>query len=105
MTPTDNLIRRLRLHDDPRLYHEADVLMADAATALQAQQYRLNTQARMLECSVSKDEYDLVVAERDALLANKPTYTTGHCSEKSKPGGCQLHNLQCGYPNCDRKSS
>ena len=30
-------------------------------------------------------------------------YTTGHCKEKAKPKGCQLHNLQCGYPKCDRK--
>lgn len=30
-------------------------------------------------------------------------WTTGHCSRKKAPGGCQLHNLQCGYPECDRK--
>lgn len=32
-----------------------------------------------------------------------PAYTEGHCAEKAKPNGCQLHNLQCGYPTCDRK--
>ena len=31
-------------------------------------------------------------------------YTTGHCEHNNQPGGCQLHNLQCGYPECDRKS-
>jgi hypothetical protein len=30
-------------------------------------------------------------------------FTTGHCKEKQKPGGCQLHNLHCAYPDCDRK--
>lgn len=30
-------------------------------------------------------------------------FTTGHCVEKAKPGGCQLHNLHCAYPDCDRK--
>lgn len=30
-------------------------------------------------------------------------YTEGHCAEKKKEGGCQLHNLHCGYPACDRK--
>lgn len=30
-------------------------------------------------------------------------FTTGHCPEKAKPGGCQLHNLHCGYPDCDRR--
>ncbi len=23
------------------------------------------------------------------------------CPEKAKPEGCQLHNLHCGYPNCE----
>jgi len=35
----------------------------------------------------------------------EPTYTTGHCAEHAKPGGCQLHNLHCGWPDCDRKQS
>ena len=33
----------------------------------------------------------------------RPKYTTGHCKEKAKSDGCQLHNVQCGYPECDRK--
>jgi len=24
-----------------------------------------------------------------------------HCQEMLKPGGCQLHNLHCGYPKCN----
>lgn len=24
-----------------------------------------------------------------------------HCPQRNKSGGCQLHNLQCGYPSCD----
>jgi hypothetical protein len=32
-------------------------------------------------------------------------FTTGHCEEKKKPGGCQLHNLHCRYPDCDRKEN
>lgn len=34
-----------------------------------------------------------------------PAFTTGHCKEKAKEGGCQLHNIQCGFPACDRKES
>ncbi len=34
-----------------------------------------------------------------------PTYTTGHCENHKKPGGCPLHNLQCGYPQCDRRQA
>lgn len=26
---------------------------------------------------------------------------TGACKHKQRPGGCQLHNLHCGYPKCD----
>lgn len=36
-------------------------------------------------------------------VSEKPAFTTGHCENKSQPGGCQLHNLQCGYPDCDRR--
>lgn len=32
-----------------------------------------------------------------------PAYTTGHCENNKRPGGCQLHNLLCGWPNCDRR--
>lgn len=39
------------------------------------------------------------------LSDERPVFTTGHCKEKSKPGGCQLHNIQCGYPACDRKQA
>lgn len=38
-----------------------------------------------------------------ALVAQ--AFTEGHCDEKRKPGGCQLHNMHCGYPACDRKSA
>lgn len=31
------------------------------------------------------------------------TYTTGHCTYRKSPLGCPFHNLQCGWPNCDRK--
>jgi hypothetical protein len=40
-----------------------------------------------------------------SLPVQEPTYTTGHCKEKAQPGGCQLHNLHCGYPACDRKAA
>lgn len=30
-----------------------------------------------------------------------PILAIGQCKEKAQPGGCQLHNLQCGYPACD----
>ena len=36
-------------------------------------------------------------------IVSEPKYTVGHCANNRVPGGCQLHNLQCGYPGCDRK--
>jgi hypothetical protein len=39
----------------------------------------------------------------DALLSATPAKPAGgHCPERRKPGGCQLHNVQCGYPKCDQ---
>ncbi len=51
---------------------------------------------------------DALVSDIRAHLANTKdvepvAFTTGHCKEKAKVGGCQLHNLHCGYPECDRK--
>ena len=39
------------------------------------------------------------------LPVQPEVFTTGHCREKAKPGGCQLHNIHCGFPDCDRKKS
>jgi hypothetical protein len=53
--------------------------------------------------------YEDAAKLRDDLRAalaqeeQEPQYTTGHCKERAKPNGCQLHNLHCGYPECDRK--
>ncbi len=57
----------------------------------------------------------LCLEEADSLLRQiviptvnpvpvQQAFTEGHCAEKRKPGGCQLHNLHCGYPACDRKA-
>jgi len=48
------------------------------------------------------------IASSDAMLIQRlvdaaQPYTAGHCSNHNQPGGCKLHNLQCGYPQCDRK--
>ena len=42
-------------------------------------------------------------AAPQAQPAPAPAYTEGRCAEKAKKGGCQLHNLHCGYPACDRR--
>jgi hypothetical protein len=41
---------------------------------------------------------------REALAAHDAQQkTTGHCHYKKQPGGCHLHNLECGYPACDQE--
>jgi hypothetical protein len=43
---------------------------------------------------------DIFAATYDGPL---PQYTTGHCEENKKVGGCQLPNVNCGWPACDRR--
>ena len=60
------------------------------------------------------DAHDRVTlaALKSALAAPQPepqpvkqaTTTSGHCHHHKGPRGCQLHNLQCGYPACDIKT-
>ena len=38
-----------------------------------------------------------------ADMVRVPEYTTGHCENHKHPKGCQLHNIQCGWPECDRR--
>lgn len=42
------------------------------------------------------------IAQQAEQVQRTPIFTTGHCKEKAKAGGCQLHNLRCSYPACDR---
>jgi len=55
---------------------------------------------------ISDEMFESIRALRAALAgpAQEPAaYTTGHCENHKQKGGCQLHNLQCGWPDCDRK--
>lgn len=42
------------------------------------------------------------LARRGAAVRTQ-TFTEGHCEQRKAPGGCKLHNLHCGYPDCDRR--
>lgn len=48
-----------------------------------------------------KMERENMRADLAAALHLKKKKRIGRCKEKAKPGGCQLHNLHCGYPECD----
>lgn len=65
------------------------------------------------EIEILTAEREAYVSAMDRLQSAQPVtaagereagFTTGHCKEHAKPGGCQLHNLQCGYPACDRRA-
>lgn len=47
--------------------------------------------------------YELMAAALKDAAQPEQQFTEGHCANKAQPGGCQLHNLQCGYPDCDRR--
>lgn len=60
------------------------------------------------ECSGCAHEWNAaltILEEAIASMEAQPEYTTGHCKEMQHRDGCQLHNLQCGYPSCDRKAA
>lgn len=55
-------------------------------------------------CPINRQALARVLHRASQLVEEKPvSLSTGHCKEKAKPGGCSLHNLQCGYPSCDRR--
>ena len=60
-----------------------------AQTAFKLAAYIESLEAAVLSANAGKDA--------------KPTYTTGHCEHNKQPGGCQQHNLHCGWPKCDQK--
>mgnify|MGYP003553628639 CR=1 FL=1 len=75
-------------------------LMLDAPdiTVVSAKQYATDGLLDVIDAlqALSPGEWVAVPAEK---------WTYGHCKEKVKPGGCQLHNLQCNYPDCDRRAA
>ena len=48
-------------------------------------------------------ELSATLAQQAEPVQEPVAYTTGHCENHKQKGGCQLHNLQCGWPDCDRK--
>lgn len=61
-----------------------------------------------LRAEFSPERCNSVALMHDAIdaLASEPAPVAQpiviHCPEKLKPGGCQLHNLQCGWPDCNQ---
>lgn len=52
----------------------------------------------------AKEEIEQKANAQELRQSNAKKFTTGHCKHNNQPGGCKLHNLQCGYPACDRKA-
>ena len=76
------------------LLDAADMLESDAQPKQVTCQIYGHVVGACVECSM----------ETEAQQGQEPvTYTTGHCEHHKQKGGCQLHNLQCGWPDCDRK--
>lgn len=74
---------------------KANDALYEQACALDNQDVPLEEWPELLIGALSRAGYSVVLTQ--------PQFTTGHCAEKARPGGCQRHNLLCGYPDCDRR--
>ena len=83
-----DLIKRLRLHDDDRLYLEADELMCEAADALQSQAERVKELER--ESETHAKAYGLAIVERDNLRHELKVAQEGWRCECSTDDACRF---------------
>jgi len=58
---------------------------------------------RAIDCTCLPAKYDEIYEIYTTPEQEPVAHTTGHCENHKQKGGCQLHNLQCGWPDCDRK--
>jgi hypothetical protein len=91
-----------------------------ALTGAQAEDWGRLTGAPEIEARIAAEQADTRVCHRDDRCLTCPRFhgkathcsvaeqaapkaepKRDHCPEKLKPGGCQLHNLHCGYPKCN----
>lgn len=74
--------------------------------SVNAMDYEYQAWAREALANQPAQQYSATSDHRlmDMPAQRKPvSHTTGHCENHKQKGGCQLHNLQCGWPDCDRK--
>jgi uncharacterized protein YwbE len=117
MTTIDNI---MALADEyagrSQLTEEGEKLAREALRAALTDALVLQTNKPAWKCTgdglkrfLTQSQYDAqpenikVWYEPFSAPIHSPILTIGHCKEKAQPGGCQLHNLQCGYPVCDHK--
>lgn len=82
-------------------YGDSECIAANFETEAKALEYEKsqcsgNTEVRSYKAW-------LPIALKSAVPAQELEYTSGHCEQNKQRGGCQLPNVHCGYPNCDRK--
>lgn len=63
--------------------------------------HALDLNPNILEHHTLRRELIRVGAARGIHPAPKQAEPQIHCPEKLKKGGCQLHNLHCGWPKCN----
>lgn len=74
---------------------KAEDAIYEQACALDNQDVPLEEWPAVLIAALGRAGYRVVRPETQ--------FTTGHCAERARPGGCQRPNLHCGYPDCDRR--
>ena len=91
--PADDFQRAGRLNIEDGIAVNEDAPLVDGEVARDIEQ-------QIIERLTLESTALAAIAGREA---QGPKFTTGHCENKRKPGGCQLHNLHCGYPKCDQR--
>ena len=81
-----------------------DATVAEQALRALEEAHKVLSSSILLEDAITALRTALTAAGGDAKDATQK-FTTGHCENHKVKGGCQLHNLQCGYPNCDRRAA
>ena len=97
MTTQDKLARLENLADE----------YANCAAKARLESLYGTSKSYTAECQREENEARSQLVKALAAHEAQAQAATSHmgswCAEKRKPGGCQLHNLQCGYPACDQK--
>jgi L-2-hydroxyglutarate oxidase LhgO len=90
------------LHDTLGTSHFALRTQLYAATKQEDPIRQIAEELRKNGLTLIRSSKGYKIQKFEPMVAQK---SAGHCANKKAPGGCQLHNLQCGWPLCDVKET
>lgn len=99
---SEQLIARALIEDRRLASPPSSGPTKDEIARLVAERDEAREERDALKCEL-KEAHDTLAEQEAETKVSEPAWTYGHCEHKRAPGGCQLHNLQCAYPDCDRR--